>query len=256
MLTTHTSKALPGCLMLLTVLVVTAPALAMNDPATGRWITRDPLWYNNNSVKKVRIPKHRRVSRLARTLLFDRTRQAPWARRAAGTGSSLDNVTIASNPAIFEYLNSKQTIKRDAFGLSCDSQCVDAWGNAYQDCIDSYGSDPGSESLCVGVADSAFSICVGNLGTGTCGGAPFGLTASQGCCYPATHSYMGVNSNCMCMCMGNDPWSKRVRACLNCYHVSGCNTHWSHQICYEAADLAGFDRPTLDLLYCAIACAF
>ena len=46
MSTTHTSKTLPGCLMLLAVLVVTAPALAMNDPATGRWLTRDPIDYN------------------------------------------------------------------------------------------------------------------------------------------------------------------------------------------------------------------
>lgn len=46
MFTTHTSKTVLGCLMLVAVLVVTAPALAMNDPATGRWIKRDPLIHN------------------------------------------------------------------------------------------------------------------------------------------------------------------------------------------------------------------
>lgn len=252
---THTSKTLPGCLMLLVVLVVTAPALAMNDPVTGRWMTRDPLWYNNN-VKRVRIPKHRRASKPARSLLDDQTREAPWGRRATRTRSPLGDVTFASNPMHFEYLDSKPTVRRDASGLSCDSHCVDAWGNAYLDCIDSYGSDPGSESICVGVADAAFSICVGNLGTSSCGGAPFGLIGPQSCCYPTTYTYLGVNANCMCKCMGNDSWSKRVRACLNCYYVSGCDAHWSHQICYEAADLAGFDRPTVDLLYCAASCAF
>lgn len=43
MSSTHTSKTLPGCLMLVVVLVVTQPALAMNDPVTGRWLTRDPI---------------------------------------------------------------------------------------------------------------------------------------------------------------------------------------------------------------------
>lgn len=45
MLTTHTSKTLSGCLMLLIVLVLAAPSLAMNDPVTGRWITRDPAGF-------------------------------------------------------------------------------------------------------------------------------------------------------------------------------------------------------------------
>jgi hypothetical protein len=35
-----------GFVALLAVLAVTAPAPAMNDPVTGRWITRDPLTYN------------------------------------------------------------------------------------------------------------------------------------------------------------------------------------------------------------------
>jgi len=43
MFTTYTCKTLLDCLMLLVVLVFTAPALAMNDPVTGRWITRDPV---------------------------------------------------------------------------------------------------------------------------------------------------------------------------------------------------------------------
>jgi hypothetical protein len=33
-----------GLLALLAVLAVTAPTLAMNDPVTGRWTTRDPLY--------------------------------------------------------------------------------------------------------------------------------------------------------------------------------------------------------------------
>src|SRR5512140_3002318 len=33
-----------GLMVLLAVLAVTVPASAMNDPVTGRWITRDPLY--------------------------------------------------------------------------------------------------------------------------------------------------------------------------------------------------------------------
>jgi hypothetical protein len=36
---------------LLAILTLTNPALAMNDPVTGRWITRDPLEYNMRLLK-------------------------------------------------------------------------------------------------------------------------------------------------------------------------------------------------------------
>lgn len=59
MFTTHTYRVLPICLMLVLILVVSAPALAMNDPATGRWMTRDPLFYNRKSLSPS-PPYHRR----------------------------------------------------------------------------------------------------------------------------------------------------------------------------------------------------
>jgi len=45
MFTTHKSKTLPSCLMLLALLAIATPAMAMNDPVTGRWITRDPTGF-------------------------------------------------------------------------------------------------------------------------------------------------------------------------------------------------------------------
>jgi hypothetical protein len=39
-----------GLIALLAVLATTAPAPAMNDPATGRWITRDPSYYDEAIV--------------------------------------------------------------------------------------------------------------------------------------------------------------------------------------------------------------
>ncbi len=40
------SKACLGHLATLLVLATTVPAAAMNDPVTGRWLTRDPIEYD------------------------------------------------------------------------------------------------------------------------------------------------------------------------------------------------------------------
>jgi len=101
MFTTHTSKTLLGCLTLMAVLVVTAPALAMNDPATGRWVTRDPLHYNRKLVANVHNP--------VAPLSVGNELRAPFRRLA--------RKRVAAN--LYHFLDSRATVLRDPLGL-CD----------------------------------------------------------------------------------------------------------------------------------------
>ncbi len=73
------------------------------------------------------------------------------------------------------------------------------------------------------------------------------------CNYPVNHTYCGVNANCMCVCMENDPWAVSVRTCLGCMFQRGCDSEDAHLICYRSADV-NLTRPTIRLLWCASNC--
>ncbi len=71
--------------------------------------------------------------------------------------------------------------------------------------------------------------------------------------YGACDSYMFANATCFCNCMGNDDWSRLVRACLACFHRGGRNSNVAHQLCYAEADRF-YPRQWLQMAYCARKC--
>ena len=226
-----------------------------NDPVIGRWVTRDPLWYNS-FVIKLRVPGQLKVSqsKYNRFSFSGRAQRASWffssTNKKGHTPPASLNLTL--DQILYQSLKGNPIIKRDPFGLSCDSHCKKAREDRYEDCMDAL-VEPDEEGGCVILANMAFSQCVADLPEGSCADSSYCMTVAMGCCYPPNHAYLGVNSNCMCKCMGNDPWSKQVRFCLDCYFFHGCSDSESHDTCYEAADQK-HDRPVLKLMYCALKC--
>jgi len=54
--------------------------------------------------------------------------------------------------------------------------------------------------------------------------------------YPEGHLFCGADARCVCLCMGDDPWSNYVRHCLACKFIAGCDDLDSHRDCYSRAD--------------------
>ncbi|MCW5757579.1 MAG: hypothetical protein KIT54_10120, partial [Phycisphaeraceae bacterium] len=73
--------------------------------------------------------------------------------------------------------------------------------------------------------------------------------------YEPCETYSGANARCFCLCMGSDPWSDFVRACLRCHYDKGEDPDASHQDCYDEADRRyPGQRPLIKLAKCAATC--
>ena len=72
--------------------------------------------------------------------------------------------------------------------------------------------------------------------------------------YKACDTYAGANARCFCMCMGSDPWSDFVRACLACHYRRGDPMDYAHSDCYAEADRRYGERDWEKIEECALTC--
>jgi len=102
----------------LLVLVLAAPGLAMNDPATGRWLSRDTLFSNRGLIRTVQTPRveaargsqraHARLNQNEATRLFQGFQDSP-TNSTDPSGLACDNpqnkapVAPGMGPAVFVY---------------------------------------------------------------------------------------------------------------------------------------------------------
>ncbi|MEQ8844953.1 MAG: RHS repeat-associated core domain-containing protein [Phycisphaerales bacterium] len=80
--------------------------------------------------------------------------------------------------------------------------------------------------------------------------------AGMGCFgYEDCETYKGANARCFCLCMGYDPWSNFVRACLRCMYDKGVDPDKAHWDCY-AEGMRRFPgrTPWIKLVNCARVC--
>jgi hypothetical protein len=119
-----------GHIALLAVLAMTTPAPAMNDPVTGRWITRDTLPYNTSSlhpnglvaVTLANRPGIMSTLESAPRLAYENSRLWPmipatdqgprWSGRVGLVGLSMDGAT-----SLYESLRSQPAFLNDPSGL-------------------------------------------------------------------------------------------------------------------------------------------
>ncbi len=184
---------------------------------------------------------------------YDSSNQRFLQRDPLYVGHFLGATASVEQLHLYGYLNGQPLKHNDPSGLSgsCDDDCYDHWRKNRMDCA----NRPICSNFhtCIASADQALGVCVGNNASG-CGNSP-PLQAAGNCNYPPSYRYAGVSAQCMCKCMGDDPWSQRVRACLRCYYMKGCSPDQSHQNCYRIADNTT-NRPDLKLIRCAIKCFF
>ena len=169
---------------LLTVLATTAPVSAMNDPVTGRWITRDPLHYNRNVIEQaahrdrgggaspsVAWTSTRRLDRVADSQP-DMTKK-DRAMRPNSIGVAVSKNTITPN-RLYEFLAANPQYWHDPTGLASCSQicskiddCCKASGMIDEVCK---GTDPVSYDSCMSAGGIV--VCTGEYMcsgcTGTC----------------------------------------------------------------------------------------
>jgi len=252
------SGKLSAGLGFLAVLFAADSALAWYSPATGRFLSRDPI--DEPGAILVRqlagrfIPRDpqdrlggRELSRHSECLnLYRALVNSPvWNVDALGLEIlGLDNPIAPPQPP-------------SGHGVDHDRGCYAAYKQGISWCYGEYGNGFSGENLrsCLRMADDVLRSCVsehrGNIGCGR----PYPLAACGNCNYPTSYRYMNVQANCMCCCMGDDEWSKRVRSCLLCYYQSGMDADTAHAICYLVGD--GYtERPLLKLGLCAAKCLF
>lgn len=94
-MTNHRTSAVMASILFagLLLLFLTTPAVAMNDPVVGRWLTRDPLWYNGKGSLH---PRFRNMGLLQGTSHQILERKSPY-------------LTLLAQPARFH----------DPYGLCC-----------------------------------------------------------------------------------------------------------------------------------------
>lgn len=223
-----------------------------NDPVTGRWMSRDLLYYN-------------RVVILDRALLRLVVRprnslELPPAHTSTFQSRAIPRLSFVRGlPNLFEHLGSRPTKWTDIMGLdACNTECLQADEDAYAACMDAHAGPNMDDWIeeCEEEGQEAFENCVLNTNTG-CPAAPPAGPDSTCCVYPSNATYLGANLRCFCFCAGTSPWSNAVRACLACYQHRGCDVAGAHQICYEKADQANYPggRPWVTLAWCWATCA-
>ena len=102
-----------GLIALLAVLAVTVPASAMNDPVTGRWISRDPLQYNAGDLpgavadsQRVNDPTANVPANILRKSgasrdAFEPQLRLAWQQVSPTSGGSLNSyLLLRSRPAV------------------------------------------------------------------------------------------------------------------------------------------------------------
>lgn len=101
-----------GLTALLAVLAVTAPASAMNDPVTGRWITRDPLEYSTgSSLSTAVVPTDGRTANIPSAV--------PEPHDKPNDLQSCSEVSGETDSSYFHSLRSNPLRWRDPSGLLC-----------------------------------------------------------------------------------------------------------------------------------------
>ncbi len=70
--------------------------------------------------------------------------------------------------------------------------------------------------------------------------------------YAPCETYKGANAQCVCLCMGQDPWSNYVRCCLIRYKHLGSDT--AHAFCFAVGRVFGGPLPLQKLADCIVRC--
>lgn len=118
-----------GVMALLGALAVASPASAMNDPVTGRWITRDPVACNRPSAVGIpNFPEYRmHIHSPGTTATLGGALTSPWL--ASGRASHLgppSTHTIYDGASysqkLYESMNSSPITHADASGLSSSTE--------------------------------------------------------------------------------------------------------------------------------------
>ena len=175
--------------------------------------------------------------------------QGPGA--VSGVSVALTQITFVDGASPYTYVRGNPATFTDSSGLTgaCDTDCWDTYVTMTMDCAALLGY---SFWQCMDNAREALVDCTMANPSG-CANA--GAQPASSCSYPASYRYSGVSAQCMCRCMGDDPWSKRVRGCLKCYYDADCDPDRSHKICYGVGD-RHHDRPHGKLACCALRCLF
>lgn len=171
-----------------------------------------------------------------------------------GTGSTRPARTFRDGMSLPQYLSQRPLSWTDPTGRSgqCDSDCYEEYLDDLDWCLQ---DNSANYSNCVQNAEVWLAGCAtSSVNASGCGNRPPSAAAGN-CCYPSDHTYSWIYSNCMCRCMGDDAWSKRVRACLACYYNNGCDDDQSHGVCYAVGDSVA-TRPSGKLAACGIRCFF
>lgn len=195
MIRNDASTVMLGLIALLTVLALTDGTWAMNDPVTGRWITRDPQGYAPTRLLTPSVSS----SELARGPIADRSRGGPRPFQGAASDTS-----AASCEPNTDLLGCGSTTAAPQEALHHDGPNLFSFAR----CAPTLYIDP------TGLGSAAYSCtCFGGVGVAwgrcTCKGATNSevFLAADACCWPCC--VVGV----MCVYL-NAPQQICMQACV------------------------------------------
>ncbi len=230
----------------------------VKDPVGGRWLRRDPVGYVDGaslyeyaaaqpitstdpagqlSTRPVCNPRSKLVDGRETFDASDVVGQGGCAGVQLEGGGGPPPSKCANEPGM-QYLEDCLTCcaynepwYNSPWGAQCAQHCNDRFGHVpppppppptSTDCLDPTLSEPD-----ISTCDRSYGSC--------------------DCLYRA-------NVPCMCKCMGNDPWSDYVRACLQCMHqVPGKDWGAAHFECWDNATTF-YPVPLGKLWGCIITC--
>ena len=132
-----------GLTALLAVLALSVPVAAMNDPVTGRWMTRDPIAYDPGIISAravdvrandpINSPPRAQASTSGIMTAPTATVMVPWS---SGASADFTDYSELLHGRAFEYLDSTPSCRVDPSGLlswgtlcNCLGICRDCgWG--------------------------------------------------------------------------------------------------------------------------------